>query len=611
MLISTTIAAAALGLICAGLIAWRAGGRPPADRALLALLPLFGLLFAVKVAQGVHDAQFQAWNDVRLAPTFGLTRGYWLYSKPRSGPIQSTMYTPFSALSYLPATLATEPRVAMKLGAGLALLYYFAPVLVLIRGLAGRSRLLAWYGFFGFATLTFAVPDAISGLSYSATHVHSDAPALGLAMAACAAMVLGGRGGTPGDRPALAAAVLAWLALWSKQVMLPTLAVLHLWAWLAHGPRFFARFLAMSCAVGLFTGAAFLGTFGVEGMVHNALGVPGKFPWLPATAPNFPGQASWVGGFPANLLGCLFALLNKSAFFLLVIAAHVLDRLAREAPTRPRAWFAANGWALPVLAGVAAIPISAAGTVKVGGYTNSESPTLYFLAAGFVAMIVQGHARSPGRATARAGLIALAGLVVGMTWEAQSRPYDLNVVLLCVVAYSALLHAVDRASPPDDGPAGFARSLLVALTAAAACATTQEAAGTSIRLDTAPAFDRQHNFSRLAFDYLRAHPRRAYFPMNPLAHMLAEGKLYHFLGSVHEWDFARIPVDPGHLRAHLPPDFEVVCYPNAPTMYNDLLNRFLPEYSEPVAIPGLPNFKCYARKATPAGPVGHPQGGSR
>jgi len=594
MLTSTTIAAVAAGLLGAALIFRRRRGWAPADRILLALLPVFGLLFAVKVVQCLHDAQFQAWNDVRLAPTFGLTRGYGLYSRPHSGPIQSTMYTPFSALSYLPATLATEPRVAMKLGGALALLYYFAPILALFRGLAGRSRLLAWYAFFGFATITFAVPDSISGLSYSATHIHSDAPALGLAMAACATMVLAGRGGVPGDRSALLAALLAWLALWSKQVMLPTLVVLQLWAWLAHGPRFCARFLALNCAVGLLTSATFAGIFGVEGMAHNAVGVPGKFPWLPFTSPNFPGQAVWVGGFPANLLGCSFALLNKSAFFLLVIAAHVLDRLTRAAPARPRDWFAANGWALPVLAGLASIPLSAAGAVKVGGYTNSESPTLYFLAGGFLAMIVQGT----GRATARAGLIALAGLVVGMAWESQSRPYDLNVVLLCVVAYSALLHAVDRA---DDGPAGFARSLLAALAVAAASATAQEVAGTSIRLDAAPAYDRQHNFSRLAFEYARSHPRRAYFPMNPLAHLLTEGKLYHFLGSVHEWEFAKIPVDPAHLRAHLPPDFEVVCYPNAPTMYNDLLNRFLPEYSEPVAIPGLPNFKCY-KKPSPPGP---------
>ena len=601
MLTTTTIAAGAAGLLGAALVFRRFRSRAAADRVLLALLPIFGLLFAVKVVQCLHDAQFQAWNDVRLAPTFGLIRGYRLYSRPHSGPIQSTMYTPFSALSYLPAALAREPRVAMKLGAALALLYYFAPALALFRGLAGRSRLLAWYAFFGFATITFAVPESISGLSYSATHVHSDAPALGLAMAACATMVLAGRGGVPGDRSALLAALLAWLALWSKQVMLPALVVLQVWAWLAYGPRFFARFLAMNCAVGLLTSAAFAGIFGVEGMAHNAVGVPGKFPWLPFTSPNFPGQAVWIGGFPANLLGCLFALLNKSAFFLLVIAAHVLDRLGRAAQARPRDWFAANGWALPVLAGLAAIPLCAAGAVKIGGYTNSESPTLYFLAAGFVAMIAQGHDRQPGFATARAGLIALGGLIAGMTWESQSRPYDLNVVILCVAAFSALLHAVDRAGGPGDGPAGFVRALAVALAVAAAGATTQEVTGTSIRMDTAPDYDRQHNFSRLAFEYARSHPRRAYFPMNPLAHLLAEGKLYHFLGAVNEWGFAQIPVGPGHLRAHIPADVEFVCFPTHPTMYGDMLRWHLPEYSEPVAIPGLPNFKCY-RRPTPAGP---------
>src|SRR5689334_8172234 len=43
------------------------------------------------------------WNDARLAPTIGMTRGYALYYPAEDGPVLNTIYPPLTALSYLPA----------------------------------------------------------------------------------------------------------------------------------------------------------------------------------------------------------------------------------------------------------------------------------------------------------------------------------------------------------------------------------------------------------------------------------------------------------------------------------------------------------------------------
>ncbi len=58
--------------------------------------------------------------------------------------------------------------------------------------------------------------------------------------------------------------------------------------------------------------------------------------------------------------------------------------------------------------------------------------------------------------------------------------------------------------------------------------------------------------TQVAYDYDRRHPGRAYFPMNPLAALLAEGRLTHFDPALLDRELAGFPINAGQLVAGLP-----------------------------------------------------------
>jgi len=605
-----TLITIALGLGLGAAVLLLDRRRTIGDRVLLAALPLLIALIGVKTAQELYTAPSFVWSDARMAPVAGLLRGYGLYSGEREGSIQTTMYTPFASLAYLPAALAKEPASAMTLAAAAAMAYYYLPALVFFRRLARgpgagpAAWILPAYGLVGLAIITHADP---LGLNYSSSYIHADAPAIGLGLAACAAMIADGKGGTPGTGQALLALILGWLSCWSKQVMVPLLLTLHFWALVAYGRRFFLKFTLLGAAVGLLTCGAFVGAYGWEKMYLNAVVIPGRFPWRESSIP-MPGRLDWSGPFPYNLAMSLLDTVNKGSFFLIVLAIRLIDRHAGAAG-RPRGagprWFAANSWALPVLAALACLPTSAAGIVKWGGGPNSESPTFYLLAAGLLAMIIQDHVGSRGRpgsagSIRHAGVIALAALAVKMIWASEARAYDLNLTLLCAAPTAALLHLASRPGSNRGRAGALVGAILAAAALTAAWSMTQGVLRMSNRLDFDPGYDRINYHSRAAYEYIRAHPGRAYFPCNPLAHVLAEKKLYHFLGSVSERYVVRLAVEPEHLRAHMPVDCEMVCYPVTIGMYGDGLKDLLPQYDVPINIPILPQFKCYRRKSPPA-----------
>ncbi|HEX8202124.1 MAG TPA: hypothetical protein VF590_16735 [Isosphaeraceae bacterium] len=535
-------AAVGLSRLCRG------RGRDPLERFRAATTPLVAGLFAWGLVREVVIAPSWEWNNVRLAPAFALARGLEIYSRPGRGAALSTMYGPISAVAYLPATLASSPTVALLVGCGLSLGYYFLPVVALyaIASRRGRSPSPSWgeasatepgdgstasflYAFAVFGIVSLDLPS----LNYSAGRVHADAPALGLAMAACGAL-LAGRDG--------ASAALAWLSVLTKQTMLPIVAVLPIWVLLTAGRRAFGRYLLRLALAGGLLLAATLAWFDARALAFNVLTVPGRYPWK--------------GRFPTNLMHAELGLLRECLIFLVALIAGAVPRRSRGdgggGPPRRRR-LAENPWCLLGIVGVAMIPVSVLGFVKEGGVENCYSPTTYFLAAAFVLMAAQ------------------------------------------------LLRPDRRVGPPRRGVRRLLETLTIAGVSVYLVIVVQ---AVTIHVIGLRLVRPRVNRPQVASDYLRRHPGAAYFPGQPLAHLMAEGRLYHFLGALHERRAAGIPVGEGLARAHVPPGFETVCYSTATTeTYGDELRReFLRDYSVAVAIPELPGFACYRKPEPTPGP---------
>jgi hypothetical protein len=101
------------------------------------------------------------------------------------------------------------------------------------------------------------------------------------------------------------------------------------------------------------------------------------------------------------------------------------------------------------------------------------------------------------------------------------------------------------------------------------------------------------NAQEVAFEYARRHPGTAYFPWNPLATLLAEGRADHFDYGLYDRELAGFPVSPERVRVGIPARMKYVCFP--PKAPSEFVRKYLPMFSRRVEIGELPGWACYER----------------
>lgn len=320
-------------------------------RLLLGVLPWVGATIVSLLVITILEAPYSPWDVVRLAPSAGLVRGIPLYSTRTSGPILSTMYMPFSAIAYIPAALVADVGMAASAARALACFYYLLPIYLVCCRLdsEGRSDRPVGLAVFFLATLvTLASPV----LGYSATQIHSDAPALGMAGMACWFTM---RTCAESRRSMVCAACFAWLSVWSKQTMVVLPFVLPVWWFVVGGARAGVRSGAAVAVTGALVSGAFLLLWGGDAFFFNAVAWPGHLPWK--------------GTAPGSLVTITLELVPHVLPFAAVLLLGLwCSRGSGEETKR---------WMFPTLVSAAMVPLAILGRVKKGGDVNSFSPTLY------------------------------------------------------------------------------------------------------------------------------------------------------------------------------------------------------------------------------------------
>jgi hypothetical protein len=133
-------------------------------------------------------------------------------------------------------------------------------------------------------------------------------------------------------------------------------------------------------------------------------------------------------------------------------------------------------------------------------------------------------------------------------------------------------------------------------------ALLQRAAFVGIIVATLPLpWQLSHDFARLpkapagiAWSYEKLHPGRAYFPINPLAALMAEGKPTHYDFALFDRERAGYPVTPEQFAAGLPAHYRFIAYPPS---YGDPPSHVLSvtlRCMHPVTEPGLRGWHVFA-----------------
>jgi hypothetical protein len=113
--------------------------------------------------------------------------------------------------------------------------------------------------------------------------------------------------------------------------------------------------------------------------------------------------------------------------------------------------------------------------------------------------------------------------------------------------------------------------------------------------------------TQVAYDYARQHPGKTYFPVNPLAALLAEGRLTHLDSALYDREIAGFPINAEQFAAGLPARCEFVAYPprNEPRA---AILRELVKGQPPVQELGLEGWSVYRIRPYP---IFQPTSGSR
>jgi hypothetical protein len=98
--------------------------------------------------------------------------------------------------------------------------------------------------------------------------------------------------------------------------------------------------------------------------------------------------------------------------------------------------------------------------------------------------------------------------------------------------------------------------------------------------------------TQVAYNYDRQHPGRAYFPFNPLAALLAEGKLTHFDPALLDREIAGFPINAEQFGAGLPVGCELVAFPPRHAPSATILRELLKD-KQMVEEPGLEGWRVY------------------
>ncbi len=517
------------------------GANPSSGRALLArggrgVLVLLGLgAWAVAFWTSSARNLDLPWTSIRLAPAFALARGLPLFSMPEQAPWVMVGYGPLYPVAYLPTVWARVPTEAVVSATLLAHLYVLLPVGLLCSLLRkpdarmAGERSVPWaLPLLLFALLAHLAPS----LAYATTSVHADAPAFGLFLLACYAVLRAervdkGRAAALADRCGSGGGVERGL-----QAELPRRG--------GGVASLGAAIFWMETGGGIWRGAAALAVAAVYGVeiwrdglapVLLNLSLPGKMPWFTFSEV----ETMALNGFSQELPDKLRTFLIFGRDYLRIYGAIalaivlVLAARRRDEDAPPAARLV---WLFLFLALFLA-PASIASIAKYGGDVNSRA--LVSLPLALAALFALALAAERGNRAARSA------------------------------AYAALAGA----------------TFMIAL---------------PVKDNLATLWPKTTPTMVEAYAVISADPSRWYFPYDPLAHLLADGKFRPNIDVVYAYATIDRPVDEAAFRAALPENLRYLALPPSGTEWGVTeLSRLLPEYRIPATDLKFARHRVYTR----------------
>jgi hypothetical protein len=512
---------------------------------ILLILPILGSILQTILGKILQSPFWgDGWGAARLSPTFAMLFGYSLYAPIDDGAVLNTVYAPLTYLVYLPAVLFSDISSAIIVATAIAASFFLIPVfLIIVQRNSIFCSLILFAAFCLFAL--YSAPLEFSGFS-----IHADAPALGFGGLAAwmvnRAVIRTEENGTePNWQNYLASSIFAVAAVWTKQTMLPILFAIpfYLWFWDKKAALAYSKFLVI-CLLAI--SLVLILAFEPKNMFYNIITIPAAHPWRSLDRFQILGSAlgELIQSCAIPLTIFLFYGIVKWKELAELIRTYSkrdsTNWTSSSSKNRSKNWAKSwsKDWIVVLIIAIFLIPTTLLGRVKVGGVENTLSPTIYFLAIASLLVIkevVLNSSRKLWRSLIFSGVLA----IVTAATLIQTLPFN-------------YLSDLKRSLP--------------------------------------------NNPQAVAYRYAKDHAGEVYFPFNPLSHLFAEGKLYHFHYGLFDRQLAGDRLTDAHFYAHIPNKLKFVAFPpkfpsrdlrKSPPM------QYLRQFSQKISLPELPEWTIF------------------
>jgi len=326
---------------------------------MIALLAPLGLVILIcAMGSQALQASFNWTPDMRLSNTFAWAWGYDPYPPIGVGPVQVAMYPPLYVLLLLPATWASSP-VAAFIVAGL--------IVAVVCGLCGlatvrvtectenRKLMTSIWTLWGMLALSLNCES----IAFALTSISPDGPSLCFGVLAVALAC--GVQGVPSKSRLLLSALFAWMAVWTKQTMVPLIPLVPMLLLATEGWRTARKAILISMVVGSIVSSLLICLFGpYQEIWAQLITIPRSISF----------RLSLIGGWGGAILDLMRAVLLP-LLVLLPLSVVMVYRDGWRCSLR-------RAWAWMAVGALANVPMSLLGYVKVGGNFNTFAPTVGF-----------------------------------------------------------------------------------------------------------------------------------------------------------------------------------------------------------------------------------------
>lgn len=272
------------------------------------------------------------------------------------------------------------------------------------------------------------------------------------------------------------------------------------------------------------------------------------------------------------MTGALQEFLKQAALLIVIVTSYGAYRFRTLTPSSNpiKQWFSENPWMVFLVSGIFLVPTTLLGRVKVGGNVNTLSFALYFILAAVTLVLQQALIKSFAQDQELADnepeneLVKVEELNKSDSIVTNgSMPKSISPRLIGILASILLVQIVVTYFPAWDY--------------------------ISYKLSqSANFFD---NPRQRELEYTLKHPGKMYFPWNPLAGLMAEGKLYHFSYGLVDRDLAGFPITLEHFQEHLPSQLKYIATPPE----DFVIKKYLPDFNRQVQIPELSTWLIYGK----------------